>query len=42
MHNETGLPIKLTKESKNCKIITNGEVTDNGRNNRNNRIKRID
>ncbi len=39
LHNETGLPIKLTKKSKNCKITTNGEVTDNGEDNE---IKRID
>ena len=39
LHNETGLPIKLSKKSKNCKIITNGKVTDNGKGNT---IKRID
>ncbi len=33
VRNETGLPITLTEESKNCRIVTNGEVTDNGKGN---------
>jgi len=33
VRNETGLPIVLTEQSRNCRVISNGEVTDNGENN---------
>jgi hypothetical protein len=34
LRNETGLPIELTKESRNCRIMTNGKVIDQGEGNR--------
>ncbi len=39
VRNETGLPILLTKEAQDCRIITNGEVTDRGRQNQ---IQQVD
>lgn len=30
LRNDTGLPIELTRESRNCRIITNGKVIDQG------------
>lgn len=39
LRNETGLPIILTSDAKNCEIVTNGKVTDNGQENQ---IKHID
>lgn len=32
--NRTGLPVMLNEGAKNCTVITNGEVTDNGKNNK--------
>lgn len=33
LRNETTLPVKLSHDSRNCKIITRSEVTDNGQEN---------
>lgn len=39
IRNETGLPVKLLEGSRNCRVITNGDVTDNGKKNN---VKRLD
>lgn len=39
LRNETGIPIQLTNSSESCQILTNGDVTDQGTNNR---VKKID
>lgn len=33
VRNETGIPILLAESSWNCRVVTNGKVTDNGRDN---------
>lgn len=33
LRNETGIPIKLAEESRDCEVVTNGPVTDQGQNN---------
>ena len=40
LRNETGLPVFLTEESRNCTVLTNGKVKDLGKNNTITRLKK--